>query len=204
MRILPSGEHAVLVELDDLSQARALAESLRRDPIDGVREFVPAARTVLIIAAAGARLADIAAGVSGRELTDLTPEGPAEEIEIPVRYDGPDLAEVAELTGLDEAGVIASHTGQEWTVAFCGFLPGFGYLVGESEALRVPRRSSPRTAVPRGAVGLADEFTGAYPRRSPGGWQLIGTTDAVLWDAHREPAALLRPGVRVRFVEASA
>jgi KipI family sensor histidine kinase inhibitor len=204
MQILPSGEHAVLVELDDLSQARALAESLRRDPIDGVREFVPAARTVLIIAEAGARLADIAARASGRELTDSTPEGPAEEIEIPVRYDGPDLAEVAELIGLDEAGVVAAHTGQEWTVAFCGFLPGFGYLVGESGALQVPRRSSPRTAVPRGAVGLADEFTGAYPRRSPGGWQLIGTTDAVLWDAHREPAALLRPGVRVRFVETNA
>jgi KipI family sensor histidine kinase inhibitor len=204
MRILPSGEHAVLIELEDLSQARAVAESLRRHPIDGVREFVPAARTVLIIAEAGARLADIAAHLGGRELTAWTPDGSAEEIEIPVRYDGPDLADVAELTGLDEADVIAAHTGQVWKVAFCGFLPGFGYLVGESDALRVPRRPSPRTAVPRGAVGLAEEFTGAYPRRSPGGWQLIGTTDAVLWDAHREPAALLRPGVRVRFLETSA
>jgi KipI family sensor histidine kinase inhibitor len=204
MRILPSGEHAVLVELDDLGQARALADSLRRRPIGGVRELVPAARTVLIIAERGVRLADIAAQVDTRELTGWAPDGPAEEIEIPVRYDGPDLAEVAELTSLDEAGVVAAHTGQVWTVAFCGFLPGFGYLVGESDALRVPRRPSPRTAVPGGAVGLADEYTGAYPRRSPGGWQLIGTTDAVLWDADREPAALLRPGVRVRFVETNA
>ena len=201
MRILPSGEHAVLVELDDLNQVRALAESLRRDPIEGVRELVPAARTVLIIVEAGGRLADIATRVGTRELTTWAQDGQAEQIEIPVRYDGPDLAEVAELTRLDEAGVVAAHTGQVWTVAFCGFLPGFGYLVGESDALRVPRRPSPRTAVPRGAVGLADEYTGAYPRRSPGGWQLIGTTDAVLWDADREPAALLRPGVKVRFVE---
>jgi KipI family sensor histidine kinase inhibitor len=194
----------VLVELDDLNQARALAESLRRHPIDGVRELVPAARTVLIIAERGARPADIAAQVDTRELTGWGPDGPAAEIEIPVRYDGPDLAEVADLTGLDEAGVVAAHTGQDWTVAFCGFLPGFGYMVGESDALRVPRRRTPRTAVPRGAVGLADAYTGAYPRPSPGGWQLIGTTDAVLWDAHREPAALLRPGVRVRFVETNA
>jgi KipI family sensor histidine kinase inhibitor len=204
MRILPSGEHAVLVELDDLSQARALAESLRRHPIDGVRELVPAARTVLIIAEPGARLVDIAARVDTRELTAWAPDGPAEEIEIPVRYDGPDLADVAELTGLDMAGVVAAHTAQVWTVAFCGFLPGFAYLVGESDTLRVPRRPTPRTLVPRGAVGLADEYTGAYPRRSPGGWQLIGTTNAVLWDVHREPAALLRPGVRVRFVETNA
>ena len=201
MRILPSGEHAVLVELDDLSQARSLVDSLRRDPIEGVRELVPAARTVLVIAEAGARLADIATRVGTRKLNTRAQDGQAEQIEIPVRYDGPDLAEVAELTRLDEAGVVAAHTGQVWTVAFCGFLPGFGYLVGESDALRVPRRPSPRTAVPRGAVGLADEYTGAYPRRSPGGWQLIGTTDAVLWDADREPAALLRPGVKVRFVE---
>ena len=201
MRILPSGEHALLVELDDLSQARALADSLRRDPIEGVREFVPAARTVLLIANAGAGLSGIAGQVESRELDAWTPDERAELIEIPVRYDGPDLAEVAELTGMDEAGVVAAHTGQVWTVAFCGFLPGFGYLVGESDELRVPRRAAPRTAVPRGAVGLADEYTGAYPRRSPGGWQLIGTTDEVLWDAHREPAALLRPGVRARFVE---
>ena len=204
MRILPSGEHAVLVELDDLSQTRALAELLRRDPVEGVREFVPAARTVLLIAEAGVRPANLAARVERLELTIPSTGEPAEQIDLPVRYDGPDLGDVAALTGLDEPGVVAAHTGQVWTVAFCGFLPGFGYLVGESDALRVPRRSTPRTAVPRGAVGLADEYTGAYPRRSPGGWQLIGTTDAVLWDAHREPAALLRPGVRVRFVDVSS
>jgi KipI family sensor histidine kinase inhibitor len=204
MRILPNGEHALLVELDDLSQARALADALRRDPIDGVREFVPAARTVLLIGKPGARLADIAARVERLELTTGSPDRSAEQVEIPVRYDGPDLADVAALTGLDQAGVVAVHTGQLWTVAFCGFLPGFGYLVGESDALRVPRRPTPRTAVPPGAVGLADEYTGAYPRRSPGGWQLIGTTDVVLWDARREPAALFHPGVRVRFVEANA
>ena len=83
-----------------------------------------------------------------------------------------------------------------------GFAPGFAYLVTDHDRLRVPRRATPRTAVPAGAVGLAGEFSGVYPRSSPGGWQLIGSTEAVLWDPEADPPALLRPGAAVRFVEA--
>ena len=117
-------------------------------------------------------------------------------------YDGPDLAEVARLTGLDESEVVAAHTGTPWRIAFGGFAPGFAYLTGGDERLRVPRRDEPRTTVPAGAVGLAGEFSGVYPRPSPGGWQLIGSTEARLWDPDRDPPALLEPGGWVRFVEA--
>lgn len=114
-------------------------------------------------------------------------------------YDGPDLAAVAELTGLTEEEVVAAHTGSSWQVAFGGFAPGFAYLAGGDPRLQVPRRDQPRTTVPAGSVGLAGEFSGVYPRASPGGWQLIGRTDLVLWDLDRDPPALLAAGLRVRF-----
>jgi len=120
---------------------------------------------------------------------------------VPVHYDGPDLEAVAAHTGLTPAEVVSAHTGMPWRVAFGGFVPGFAYLVGGDPRLVVPRRESPRARVPAGAVGLAGEFSGVYPRASPGGWQLVGTTDLVLWDVDRDPPALLRPGVVVRFVE---
>ncbi|WP_377323398.1 allophanate hydrolase subunit 1 [Pimelobacter simplex] len=121
-----------------------------------------------------------------------------------VVYDGPDLAEVAGQTGLSEAEVVAAHTATPWRVAFGGFAPGFAYLVGGDPRLRVPRRAEPRTTVPAGSVGLAGEFSGVYPRASPGGWQLIGRTDVVLWDLDREPPALLAAGATVRFVAVPA
>ena len=123
------------------------------------------------------------------------------EVEIAVRYDGPDLDDVAALTGLSRAEVVAAHTGSPWRVAFGGFAPGFAYLVGGDPRLRVPRRDRPRPSVPAGAVGLAGEFSGVYPRSSPGGWQLLGTTSAVLFDVDRDPPALLHPGTTVRFVD---
>jgi biotin-dependent carboxylase-like uncharacterized protein len=121
------------------------------------------------------------------------------EVEIPVSYDGPDLALVADLTGLSPADVVAAHTGTPWTVAFGGFAPGFAYLVGGDPRLTVPRKTTPRTRVPAGAVGLAGEFSGIYPTSSPGGWQLLGRTDVVLFDPDADPPALLTPGTRVRF-----
>jgi KipI family sensor histidine kinase inhibitor len=122
-------------------------------------------------------------------------------VELEVRNDGVDLAEVARLTGLGPDEVVAAHTGQDWVVAFSGFAPGFGYLRGLSgdQPLTVPRRDQSRVRVPAGAVALAAGYTGVYPRSSPGGWQLIGSTQARLWDVERDPPALLRPGVRVRF-----
>ncbi|UQI44740.1 allophanate hydrolase subunit 1 [Streptomyces sp. HU2014] len=199
-RTLPVGRHALLVEVDTAEQAQALhAELLRRraaGDLPPVREIVPAARTVLLdgLDDPGALAADLA----GRPVPPLATAG-GEPVVLPVRYDGPDLAEVAALWGVARDEVARIHSGLEFRVAFCGFAPGFGYLTGLPDRLRVPRRATPRTAVPAGSVGLAGPYTGVYPRSSPGGWQLIGRTDAVLWDAGREPAALLAPGTRVRF-----
>ena len=203
MRILPAGDAAVLVELADLAEAGRLYASLRAEPLPGVLDVVPATRTVLVTldrAVTGSEQA--AAALRSRPPADAPDPARGELVELPTHYDGPDLAEVATLTGLAEADVVRRHAGREWTVAFCGFAPGFAYLTGGDPALRVPRRQTPRTAVPAGAVGLADGFSGAYPRRMPGGWQLIGRTDAPLWDLDRDPPALLPPGTRVRFVPA--
>jgi KipI family sensor histidine kinase inhibitor len=126
----------------------------------------------------------------------------AATVTVPVRYDGADLAEVAEMRNLTPEQVVALHCEPVYTVAFCGFAPGFAYLVGSPAALHVPRRTSPRTEVPAGSVALAGEFTGIYPTASPGGWQLIGITDLPLFDIDRDPPSLLAPGTRVRFVEA--
>jgi KipI family sensor histidine kinase inhibitor len=203
VRILPAGDAAVLVELADLDQVGRLYAELRREPLPGTLDVVPATRTVLVTldrAATGPER--VAAALLGRTLPDTSDPGERPLVEIPTRYDGPDLADVAELTGLSVAEIARRHGGCEWTVAFCGFAPGFAYLTGGDPALRVPRRQTPRTAVPPGSVGLADGFTGAYPRRMPGGWQLVGSTDAVLWATDRDPPALLPPGTRVRFVPA--
>ena len=201
MRALPVGDDALLVEVASGDEAQALHAELVRRRAEGslsVREIVPAARTVLLDGLADpARLAD--------ELTaSRVPPAPPharEAIELPVRYDGPDLADVAALWGVSPREVARIHAGTDFTVAFCGFAPGFGYLTGLPARYDVPRRATPRTAVPAGSVALAGPYTGVYPRSSPGGWQLIGTTDTVLWDHARVPAALLSPGTRVRFVE---
>lgn len=199
MRVLPYGDTAVLVELGDLTEVLDLYDGLRAQDLAGVVSLVPASRTLLVVfdpertsAAVVTRHLEDARG-AGRGEVD------AEEVTLPVVYDGEDLEDVAELTGLDRDEVVAAHTGQVWTVGFVGFAPGFAYLVGEHDRLRVPRRGDPRSAVPPGAVGLADAFSGVYPRRSPGGWQLIGRTEVEVWDLERDPPALLQPGTRVRF-----
>lgn len=205
MRVLPYGDRALLVELDDGERALALAAALREDRPPEVADLVPAARTVLVVAAEDASVFSLR-----RVLEDTVPRSvdpaadDAEIVEVPVVYDGADLDDVAAHTGLSREEIVAAHTGQTWRVAFGGFAPGFGYLVGEDDRLRVPRRDTSRTSVPTGAVALADEYAGVYPRESPGGWQLIGHTDLAMFDLDRDPAALLRPDVRVRFVEVSS
>ncbi|MFI1567701.1 5-oxoprolinase subunit PxpB [Streptomyces sp. NPDC020490] len=200
MRVLPVGDSALLVEVSSDEEARALHAELSRRRADGAlsaREIVPAARTVLLDGLdEPERLA--------RELaaSDVPPAPPRTRaaVEIPVRYDGPDLADVAEHWGVSAREAARIHAETEFSVAFCGFAPGFGYLTGLPPRYDVPRRATPRTAVPAGSVALAGPYTGVYPRSSPGGWQLIGRTDTVLWDHARVPAALLSPGTRVRFV----
>ncbi|MFI8835706.1 allophanate hydrolase subunit 1 [Streptomyces afghaniensis] len=200
MKVLPVGEDALLVEVSSGDEAQALHAELLRRRAEGslsAREIVPAARTVLLDGLdAPAR---VAAELTAAELPPAPPRARA-VVELPVRYDGPDLADVASHWGVPEREVARIHAGTEFRVAFCGFAPGFGYLTGLPPRYDVPRRATPRTAVPAGSVALAGPYTGVYPRSSPGGWQLIGTTDAVLWDHARVPAALLSPGTRVRFV----
>lgn len=200
--VLPVGRHGLLVELPGAEAAEAFhAEVLRRRSaglLPGVTEIVPGARTVLLDGLAEPRR--LAAQLGDWEIPPLE-RGGGEAVEIAVRYDGPDLADVAAMWEVPPEEVGRLHAATSFRVAFCGFAPGFGYLTGLPEEYHVPRRSDPRTRVPAGSVGLAGPYTGVYPRSSPGGWQLIGTAvDTVLWDAAREPAALLAPGTRVRFV----
>lgn len=207
MRVLPYGDRGLLVELADTAAAVSAAAALRADRAvaDLVADVVPGARTVLLVARPGVPVDRLRAVVPGHEHLIHADSGafdpglPRREVVIPVVYDGPDLDAVAELTGLTTDEVVAAHTGTTWQVAFGGFAPGFAYLVGGDPRLRVPRRDQPRTTVPAGAVGLAGEFSGVYPRSSPGGWQLVGRTDLVLWDLDRDPPALLAAGVTVRF-----
>lgn len=201
MRFLPVNLTTLLVELAGLDETLALFASLTASPLDGIEEMVPAARTLMIRFRPDRISAEaIAAEVAARDLSALPPSVET-IVEIPVDYHGEDLAEVAELTGLSVAEVIRRHTESEFTVAFCGFAPGFGYLVGGDPALHVPRRKSPRTRIPAGAVALAGAFSGVYPQESPGGWQLIGVTPVKMWDLSRDPPALFQPGYRVRFTD---
>ena len=201
MRLLPCGDRALLAEVADAGERRRLDATLRRHPLRGSVEHVPGARTVLVVAGAPQDLPGLAAAL--RELVLDPDEAPDEsdELVIEVRYDGPDLQDVATSIGISPDEVVERHTTQVWTVEFAGFAPGFGYLTGSDGGLEVPRRDSPRTRIPAGSVGLAGPYSGIYPRPSPGGWQLIGRSDARLWDADRDPPALLTPGRRVRFVE---
>ncbi len=197
MRVLPCGDAALLVEAGDA--ALGVYTALLDRPLAGVTDLVPAARTVLVrFDPAAVPAADLA-----RRLTAVEPvavaSGAGELVTVPVHYDGDDLADVGRRTGLGVHGVIEAHTSARYVVAFSGFAPGFGYLTGLDPRLRLPRRGTPRVRVPAGAVGVAGEFTGVYPRPSPGGWHLLGRTTVPLWDPARTPPALLRPGTRVRF-----
>ncbi|MCW2809906.1 MAG: allophanate hydrolase [Friedmanniella sp.] len=202
MRLLSAGSDGLLVEVADLDQALALFSSLRDDPLPGVVELVPAARTVLVrFDPDHTGPAALGHALQRRPLiASAAVDGVL--VEVPVHYDGEDLSEVARLCGLDEAEVVRRHTATPWTVAFTGFAPGFAYLSGGDPGLDVPRRSEPRTVIPAGSVALAGPFSGVYPRASPGGWQLLGRTSVPMWDLERADPALLRPGMRVRFVDA--
>ncbi|MDM0110085.1 urea amidolyase family protein [Variovorax sp. J22R24] len=201
MRFLPVNLDAVLVELDDLPQTLALLASLQADPIDGIEEMVPAARTLLVrYRPAKLSRAALLERIGARSLTAPV-ERTGTLIEIPVDYTGEDLDEVAQMLGMSRDEVIRRHTGSEYTVAFTGFAPGFAYLSGGDSGLNVPRRATPRTRIPAGAVGLAGPFSGVYPQASPGGWQIIGVTAVPMWDLGREVPALLQPGFRVRFID---
>jgi KipI family sensor histidine kinase inhibitor len=201
MRVLPSGTTALLVELDDLEEVLGLYAALQHNMPDGVVDVVPAARTLLVVTDPGVTSLSSVAHAIQRTAPREDRIDSGEMLEIPVTYDGEDLEEAAQLLGCDAEELVRRHTAEQWTVAFCGFMPGFGYLISKGWRVQVPRRSSPRKKVPSGSVALAGEFSGVYPRESPGGWQLIGRSSLVMFDPSREPAALFRPGTPVRFID---
>jgi len=198
--IRPFGEAAILVELDGADQAQALAASLRTDPTPGVIEAVPGLASLLVELDPLFADADRVAAVIERRIVGLDPTPLAGAMHtILVVYDGPDLAEVAALVGLEPAEVVELHSSVEVRVRFCGFAPGFAYLGDLPAALHVPRLATPRTHTPAGSVAIAGPMSGIYPAALPGGWRVIGRTNVSLFDPRRDPPALLLPGDRVRF-----
>lgn len=209
-RLLRSGSRAVLVEVEGLEAVRALHRHLRgaleADELPGVIDLVPASRTLLVVfdheeALAGARgrLEELAT----QEHSRVDDHGELEVVTVPAVFDGEDLRDVADHYGLSPEALVERVTSEEWSVAFAGFAPGFGYCTGGEHVWDTPRRSEPRTRVPAGSVALAGEYAAVYPQDSPGGWQLIGHTDLELFDPDRQPPALFRAGVRIRFEEVS-
>jgi KipI family sensor histidine kinase inhibitor len=193
-----AGDSAVLIGLASAAAARRLGAAFERAALPGVLETVPGAASLLVVLDPLVADLDAVRSVAERRPDDL-PAPPARAVTVPVSYDGPDLAGVAALTGRTEVEVVRLHAGAVYTVAFTGFAPGFGYLTGLDPALHLPRLDSPRQRVPAGAVGIAGEYSGVYPRATPGGWRLLGRTDAVLFDPDRDPPALFAPGTTVRF-----
>lgn len=193
MRLLPYGPRAVLAEFSDLAEVMSAAAAWRLAQLPGVVDVVPAAATVLVV-----HDGSLDTALLTEPSTSMAPPA-GELVVVPVRYDGEDLAEIAAACLMSVDDVIALHSGTEYTSAFCGFIAGFGYLVGLDERLVIPRRATPRTRVPAGSVALASTFTGVYPVESPGGWSLLGHTDLQMWVEHRDPPATLPPGTRVRF-----
>lgn len=194
--LLRYGRSAVLVEIDDVLGFQAACEAAAPE---GVVELVPAARTLLV------RFdpARTDASALTRLLSNLSPvdssTGSAATVTLPVRYDGTDLSDVAEATGLSVSAVIQRHSATTYVAAFCGFAPGFAYLTGLDPLLHLPRRTTPRTRVPAGAVAIAGEYSAVYPHPSPGGWHLLGHCATTVWDVERTQPNLLTPGTHVRF-----
>jgi KipI family sensor histidine kinase inhibitor len=206
LEVRAAGAAAVLATFDSLAEVVAFRAGLADDPPAGVTEVVSGARTLLF--RFDPDVTD--AGRVRSLLSEVRPSRPADDgqqrtpVVVPVTYDGADLDVVGALTGMSRDDLVAWHTGQVWTSAFCGFAPGFSYLTGTAPSLDLPRRDTSRTAVPSGAVALAGEFSAVYPRTSPGGWQLIGRTEVPMWSLDRTPPALAPAGVRLRFVDAEA
>ncbi len=199
--IAQMGTHGLLLRTDTYVPA-VLAATIRDLALDGVSDVVPAETTLLVRCDHAA--AQQAVQHRLKELIESYDENPSqvdrEPIEIPVRYDGEDLAFVAEACSLSEEEVIRRHLGTTYVAAFCGFAPGFAYLSGLDYSLQLPRRNTPRTRVPAGTVAIAATYSAVYPQESPGGWHLIGSTSTELWDVARQPPALIDPGRQVRFV----
>lgn len=200
MRFLPVNLDSILIELADLEETLTLFDSLQSEPIHGIEEVVPAARTLMVTFRRGAMTKEaLIDNIRQRSLAKRV-RAAGKCIEIPVYYNGEDLEEVAQMMQISVDEVIRRHTESEYSVAFTGFAPGFAYLSGGDPSFQIPRRKTPRTKIPAGAVALAGNFSAVYPQASPGGWQIIGITPSTMWDLSRAEPALLQPGYRVKFV----
>jgi KipI family sensor histidine kinase inhibitor len=201
--IRPFGEAALLVETDSADRAQALAAELQREPIPGVTAAIPGLRSLLVeLDPLAADPVAVRQAVAGR-LARAAQRTVATRLRtIPVAYGGemgPDLPDVAALTGLTEAEVVERHASAQLRVLFDGFAPGFAYLGDLPVELRVARLDTPRTRTPAGSVGIAGPMSAVYPATLPGGWRVIGRTPLTLFDPRRDPPAYLMPGDRVRF-----
>jgi len=204
-----SGDRALLREIDAEDTAarnagaRSLYQRLRERRFDEVEDIVPGAASVLVLLRPGIEPSAALVETLDRDLSDAGEFAEACRHEIDVCYGGsagPDLAEVARLRGMTEREIVALHSSPTYTVGFLGFAPGFAYLIGMPAALETPRLSTPRTRVPAGSVAIGGSFTAVYPRATPGGWRLLGSTDFALFDVSAPSPARLAPGDFVKFV----
>ncbi len=206
-----AGEAALTIELGEgvdpsaSDRALALADAIEQRSIAGVRDVVPTYRSTTVyfdpLVCDGEQL--VGELVSLSKSIPSSRSGTSRTLDIPVRYggaDGPDLDEIARLTGKSPAEVVALHHSVIYRVYLIGFLPGFPYLGGVPPAIRVPRLAEPRKRVPAGSVAIAGQQAGVYPLESPGGWRILGRTPRRLFDPARPEPCLLAPGDRVRFV----
>lgn len=201
-RVLPYGPAHVLAEVDSSAEAADLYEWLAAGAIPGIRTLLPAARTVLVGVDEGA-IAEVTVALAAHTAVPATSAaraGAPAPVEVPTVYDGEDLEWVAAACGLSVEEVVRRHSAPIYTAAFCGFAPGFAYLVGGDGALNLPRRANPRPRVPASSVAIAGEYSAVYPSASPGGWHLLGRAEVRVWSLDRDPPALIPPGTRVRFV----
>jgi len=204
MNVLPFGDRALLAEFGSLEQTIDAFRALGSARVQGIIELIPAAATVLVridpntltLRAAEQWLTSTVSRASSSERVGITA---TPSVSIPVRYNGPDLESAALVLGISAEELVSRHSQAQWQCAFIGFVPGFAYLASTDANFTMPRRATARESVPAGSVGLAGEFTGIYPRSSPGGWQIIGTTSLTLWDEARDAPATITPGMTVRF-----
>jgi inhibitor of KinA len=209
-RVVEAGDSALVVEfeerIDPAVNARvvALADRLRAQPVHGVRDVVPAYRSVAVYFDPLRTPYDALVARLEREAAspDRQARSEAGVIRIPVCYGGefgPDLAEVARFAGTTESAVVDLHTGRTYFVFMLGFVPGMAYLGVVDDRIAAPRRDTPRVRVPRGSVGIAGVQTGIYSAETPGGWQVIGRTPVKPFDLTRAEPFLMKAGDAVSF-----
>lgn len=209
MRIVPYGREATIIDGLSPGTAALLTVEVRavcNNAGVAAHDVIPAACSLVVKHdATHSRTVQqlLVELLSSRDISSHKHLNPASVVEIPVRYDGADLAEVARACDESVERIVRLHSDAVYTVEFCGFAPGFAYLRGLHEQLHLPRRASPRARVPAGSVAIATNYSAVYPNDSPGGWHLLGTTSLRIWNTDWNPPALLQPGATVRFVPVS-